>query len=46
MHRMYPQLWQPKEDSKAKRTHLADGIDQTHGHHYDKYNTHMGMPGH
>jgi len=43
---MYPQLWQPKDDSKAPRTHLSDGIDQTHGHHYDKYNTHMGMPGH
>jgi len=43
---MYPQLWQPKGDDKATRTHLADGIDQTHGHHYDKYNTHMGMPGH
>ena len=40
------QLWQPKDDASHKphhRIHMADGIAPGK---VDKWNVHMGMPGH
>ena len=40
------QLWQPKGDHNHEhKEHCADGICGAAAK-YDKYNTHMGMPGH
>lgn len=40
------QLWQPKGDDKPKasRGFLSDGMPAEH--HYNKYNTQMGLPFH
>ena len=37
------QLWQPHREHDSEGHILADGIGKNH---YNKYNTHMGMPGH